>query len=75
MSSSTVSDTHFMNTKIDRVVVIEKMNSNEAIRFEIGLTNNSLLRNFRCISLMIVRNMNIICLFQDFDKLIHLRIT
>ena len=39
MSSSTVSDTHFMNTKIDQVVVIEKMNLNEAIHFEIGLTN------------------------------------
>ena len=37
MSSSTVSDTHFMNTKIDQVVVIEKMNLNEAIHFEIGL--------------------------------------
>ena len=39
MSSSTVSDTHFMNTKIDQVVVIEKMNLNEAIRIEIGWNN------------------------------------
>ena len=39
MSSSTVSDTHFMNTKIDQVVVIEKMNLNEAIQIEIGWNN------------------------------------
>ena len=39
MSSSTVSDTHFMNTKIDQVVVIEKTNLNEASQIEIGLNN------------------------------------
>ena len=51
MSSSTVFDTHFMNTKIDQVVVIEKTNLNEASQIEIGLNNLIVsLEIFRCTS-------------------------
>ena len=66
-----ISDTHLMNTKIDRLVVIEKMNLNEAFQSEfVQMTKKS----FK-IFIFVLVNLHYLTNITRQKKLIHLTIT